>query len=115
MRERLFSLAKEDWRLWLDSDEWLDDKARLEIEKAVIDKENILYAFLRKAVMQLPLPAHIDARKIVAAIDPPPGAAEAGTAMDRQLMTAKSLIGPAGQLRNPAAYTDVNSRPARTW
>lgn len=51
-REKLFSLAKEDWRLWLDSDEWLSEAAAEKI-KNITDGglENKLYALERKVVI----------------------------------------------------------------
>lgn len=52
VRKKLFSLALEDWRLWLDSDEWLSDEAREKIKEAISGADkNILYSFLRKAVI----------------------------------------------------------------
>ncbi|MBU1179347.1 glycosyltransferase family 2 protein [Patescibacteria group bacterium] len=52
MREKLFSLAGEEWCLWLDSDEWLDSNAIEDIKKIVESKnKDILYSFMRKAVI----------------------------------------------------------------
>lgn len=52
VREKLFSLAKEDWRLWLDSDEWLSEEAAEKIKNITDGRpENKLYSLERKAVI----------------------------------------------------------------
>ncbi len=52
VRQKLFNLAKEDWRLWLDSDEWLSEEA-VEKIKNITDEEleSKLYSFQRKAII----------------------------------------------------------------
>ncbi len=51
-RRKSFNAALEDWCLWLDSDEWLSDELRERIKNIVQSgKKNILYSFLRKAIV----------------------------------------------------------------
>ncbi|MFA5133273.1 MAG: glycosyltransferase family 2 protein [Patescibacteria group bacterium] len=53
VRERLFSLAKNEWRLWLDSDERLDETAVIEIERIIKNNQKgVLYSFLRKIIIE---------------------------------------------------------------
>lgn len=52
VREKLFSLSRENWRLWLDSDEWLSEEMRKEIARITAEeKSNILYSFGSKIVI----------------------------------------------------------------
>lgn len=52
VREKLYSLAKEDWRLSLDSDEWLSIDAREAIKKISVQEDcNVLYTFPNIAVI----------------------------------------------------------------
>lgn len=52
VRARSFTLAREPWRLWLDSDEWLSLEAHKIVEDIVAHGDpNALYALSRKAVI----------------------------------------------------------------
>ena len=52
VREKLFFYAKEDWRLWLDSDEWLSEEMRREVARITTEeKGNVLYSFGSKIVI----------------------------------------------------------------
>lgn len=52
VRARSFSLAREPWRLWLDSDEWLSEESRQAVRQ-IADRGDTsnLYAFSRRAVI----------------------------------------------------------------
>lgn len=59
VRKKLFELAKEQWILWLDSDEWLSVEARERIADIICnDRGGVLYAFLRKAVIYQTIVEH---------------------------------------------------------
>lgn len=52
VREKLFSLAREDWRLWLDSDEWLSEEMRKDIARiTAAEGSDVLYSFGSKIVI----------------------------------------------------------------
>lgn len=53
VREKLYSLARENWRFWLDSDEWLSKEAAEETKNITDGNlENKLYSFQRKAIVE---------------------------------------------------------------
>lgn len=52
IRARLFAHARESWRLWLDSDEWLSEEARVAVHDIIARGDTqTLYAFSRKVVI----------------------------------------------------------------
>ncbi|MCG2694401.1 glycosyltransferase family 2 protein [Candidatus Parcubacteria bacterium] len=52
VRQKLFSFAKEDWIMWLDSDEWLDAETVKKIEEVLGRNDSSkLYALKRKVVI----------------------------------------------------------------